>query len=302
VCSSDLTGSNNVALGNGALDAATTGGRNIAIGQDAMGLGVVTNATGENIAIGYQAGYDLTSGTSNTMVGGSAGANITTGTLNVFFGSGAGLFLTTGTKNIAVGNSALQNATTGEQNVAIGSEALKDATSGDNVAVGVLSGRAITSGQQNTVVGGYAANAGVGNLTTGSNNTVVGYSAQPSSATVSNEITLGNSSITNLRVPGVGFRFDTTDGLIVPKTITAGGTTGAQTINKTAGTVNFAAAATSLVVTNSFVDANSIIIATVGTDDTTMKSVAVVAGAGSFTLYANAAATAETRVNWFVAN
>jgi hypothetical protein len=66
--------------------------------------------------------------------------------------------------------------------------------------------------------------------------------------------------------------------------------------------VNFAAAATSLVVTNSFVDANSVIIATVGTNDVTMTSVQAVAGAGSFTLYANAAATAETRVNWFVAN
>jgi hypothetical protein len=55
-------------------------------------------------------------------------------------------------------------------------------------------------------------------------------------------------------------------------------------------------------VTNSFVDANSIIIATVGTNDSTMKSVAAVAAAGSFTLHANAAATAETRVNWFVAN
>ena len=86
------------------------------------------------------------------------------------------------------------------------------------------------------------------------------------------------------------------------KTVTAGGTTGAQTINKTVGTVNFAAAATSLVVTNSLVTANSIITATVGTNDTTMKSVAVVAAAGSFTLYANAAATAETRVNFHVFN
>lgn len=85
-------------------------------------------------------------------------------------------------------------------------------------------------------------------------------------------------------------------------TITAGGTTGAQTINKASGTVNFAAAATSLVVTNSLVTANSRIIATVGTNDTTMKSVAAVAGAGSFTLHANAAATGETRVNWVVIN
>jgi hypothetical protein len=86
------------------------------------------------------------------------------------------------------------------------------------------------------------------------------------------------------------------------KTITAAGTTGAQTIDKNAGSVNFAAADTSLVVTNSLVTANSVIIATVATNDATMTSVQAVAGAGSFTLYANAAATAETRVNFLVIN
>ena len=89
---------------------------------------------------------------------------------------------------------------------------------------------------------------------------------------------------------------------LTDKTITASGTTGAQTINKIAGSVNFAAAATSLVVTNSLVTANSVIIATVGTNDATMTSVQVVAGAGSFTIHANAAATAETRVDFLVIN
>lgn len=86
------------------------------------------------------------------------------------------------------------------------------------------------------------------------------------------------------------------------KTITAAGTTGAQTINKTCGSVNFASGATSLVVTNSRVTANSVIIATVAANDATMKSVQAVASAGSFTLYANAAATAATRVNFLVLN
>lgn len=90
--------------------------------------------------------------------------------------------------------------------------------------------------------------------------------------------------------------------LYIDKTITAAGTTGARTINKTAGRVNFAAAATSLVVTSSLVTVNSIIIATVATNDATMKSVAAVAAAGSFTLHANAAPTGETAVNWFVVN
>jgi len=86
------------------------------------------------------------------------------------------------------------------------------------------------------------------------------------------------------------------------KTVTTGGTTGAQTINKNAGSVNFAAADASKVVTNDRVSASSIIVATVATNDATMKSVQVVAAAGSFTLYSNAAATAETRVNFLIIN
>ena len=91
-------------------------------------------------------------------------------------------------------------------------------------------------------------------------------------------------------------------GLALDKTITAAATVGAQTINKAIGSVNFDVAATSLVVTNSLVTANSVILATVATNDATMTSVQAVAGTGSFTLYANAAATAETRVNFLVLN
>lgn len=104
-----------------------------------------------------------------------------------------------------------------------------------------------------------------------------------------NSFTLGASSL--------GF-----SNVFISKTITPAATVGAQTINKNAGSVNFAAAATSLVVTNSRVTANSIVVATVATNDATMTSVQAVPGAGSFTLFANAAATAETRVNFLVIN
>lgn len=86
------------------------------------------------------------------------------------------------------------------------------------------------------------------------------------------------------------------------KTITAGGTTGNQTINQPCGSVNFAATATALTVTNSLVTANSVIMVTIGTNDATMNSVNAVAGSGSFVINANAAATAETRVNFLVIN
>lgn len=84
------------------------------------------------------------------------------------------------------------------------------------------------------------------------------------------------------------------------RTITAAATVGAQTINKPAGTVNFAAAAASLVVTNSLVTANSIVLCVIRTADTQFTFIkSVVCAAGSFTITANAAANAETSV-WFV--
>jgi hypothetical protein len=86
------------------------------------------------------------------------------------------------------------------------------------------------------------------------------------------------------------------------KTITGVGTTGTQTINKTTGRINLAAGDTSKLVNNSLCTANSIIIATVASNDATMNSVKVVAGSGSFTIYPNAAPTAETAVNWILTN
>jgi len=83
-------------------------------------------------------------------------------------------------------------------------------------------------------------------------------------------------------------------------TVIAPATTGAQTIQTSRGRVNFAIAATSLVVTNAQVTANSNIQATVASNDSTMKSVQAVAGTGSFTLYANAAPTAITKVDFLI--
>ena len=113
--------------------------------------------------------------------------------------------------------------------------------------------------------------------------------------------TVGSASAQDLADIKEALAINATD-LTFDKTITAAATTGNRTINKTMGSVNFAALATSLVVTNSLVTANSVILATVATNDATMTSVQAVAGSGSFTIYANAAATAETRVNFLVLN
>lgn len=85
-------------------------------------------------------------------------------------------------------------------------------------------------------------------------------------------------------------------------TYTAAGTTGNQTINKPAFSVNFAAAASSLIVTNSFITPDSMLLCTVQTADDTLKSVSAGGGDGGTLLTGNAAATAETKVYCEVRN
>jgi hypothetical protein len=85
-------------------------------------------------------------------------------------------------------------------------------------------------------------------------------------------------------------------------TNTAAGTTGNRTINNASGTVNFAAGATTITVTNSLVTTASIIIPVIRTNDTTAVIKNVVPASGSFTITLNAAATAETSVGFFVIN
>ena len=89
--------------------------------------------------------------------------------------------------------------------------------------------------------------------------------------------------------------------LVFPSTITAPGTTGAQTINKISGKVNAAAASTSLVVTNSLVTTSSIVMCQLGTDDATCVIKSVVEASGSFNINYTAP-TAETVIKFTVIN
>jgi hypothetical protein len=98
------------------------------------------------------------------------------------------------------------------------------------------------------------------------------------------------------------FKVDSTGKTSYASTITAGGTTGNQTINKPSGTVNIAAAGTTVTVTNSLVSTSSIVIAVVRTADTTAYIKNVVPSAGSFIINLGAATTAEVSVGFIVYN
>jgi len=156
----------NVAIGTSALEAGTSADQNIAIGHSALRL----NLSGwENIAIGSGSAYRA-----------SGNGNISLGSYSGYFNGG--------NYNVAIGQEAMggslfSTTTSSSQNVAIGKNAMRICEIGDN----------------NVVIG-----ADSGGVFNGSNNIVIGYNAQTSDGSVSNEITLGNSSINNLRIPGLG--------------------------------------------------------------------------------------------------
>ena len=110
-------GTNNTAVGDGALTANTTGTQNVAIGSGALtanttgstnaaiGFGTLFHnlAGASSIAIGYEALFAATTG-SNIAIGNQALFNTTAGFYNIALGIGTGGTLTTGTNNILIGN------------------------------------------------------------------------------------------------------------------------------------------------------------------------------------------------------
>jgi hypothetical protein len=92
----------------------------------------------------------------------------------------------------------------------------------------------------------------------------------------------------------------TKDGAYNPDFTDDSGTTGDRTVNKPRGINAFAAAATTITITNSVCLSTSHVIATLQTDDITAIIKNVVPSNGSFVITLNAAATGTTKVAWTV--
>lgn len=149
---------------------------NIAIGSGALDSLIEDISFQENIAIGQNAGQD-----------------ITTGDKNVLIGKSAGIELITGTKNVAIGRSVLTDMTSGGNNVAIGDLALGKNNVDDNVALGTQSLRFKQDTSDNTDLfncSGLGAFAAV---------------------SASNQVQLGDSSTTTFAYGAVQDRSDARD-------------------------------------------------------------------------------------------
>lgn len=136
-------------------------------------LGVAT-ATSVNVLMLFA----TTSSSSMSIgIGGSLTAPSVAGASNLGIG-GTALFRTTSGEGNTDLNAGMVWNVTGNNNTGVGRGALANVTASTNTGIGYRAGISITSGE---------------------NDTCLGADAAPSSATVSNEITLGNSSIATLR-------------------------------------------------------------------------------------------------------
>lgn len=173
---SGISSSDNVGIGLNALGSVTTGLRNVAIGTNAMagggladtqttvaiGYGALSGVSGNsNVAIGANAmSNGIGTGTSNVAIGINCLRDMTNGNDNLGLGSSTLLKITTAAYNTAYGSGALSSITAGSRNVAIGRDTGSDLTgtnagnlSSDNILIGYNTGRGITTGRSNVIIG-----------------------------------------------------------------------------------------------------------------------------------------------------
>jgi len=186
-----------VAIGHQAMDTSSNvGGFCVAVGYHA-GRNFVTQQG--LIAMGYQASYSHTSGADCVTIGRSAGYSNTTGQHRAILGAFAAQY-NTGSGNTAMGYNALKGPSSGTvnggYNVAIGRNAMDVLTTGSfNTAIGNDSAENLQTGFFNTYLG---RDSGTGHVN-GTNCSFVGNEAAPSTSGASNEIVLGNASVSALR-------------------------------------------------------------------------------------------------------
>ncbi len=199
------TASYNVAVGELALKSNTTGTNNTALGSSSLRN---NTSSSFNTAIGYRTLFNNTS-YKNTAIGNEALRYNTSGYENIATGYQSSYSNTIGFYNIAIGSRALFNNLDGDGNIAIGNNSLYNNRSNSNTSVGTRSLRANTTGYENAAFGDYSLyknqggihNTAIGshafyNGTSYSNSTAIGYFAP---ITGSNQIHLGNSSITEIK-------------------------------------------------------------------------------------------------------
>ena len=187
-------GANTVAVGESALQKNTTGVKNTAIGYQTL---VENTVADNNTAVGFQA-LKLSNKTGsepvlsdNTAVGAVSSSQVTTGVQNTSLGAYALAQTVDSDSNTALGYYACGAGDIANNGItAVGAYSLAENVAGQkNTALGFQSGNVLTSGSQNTIVG-YDADTDDNAAT---NQTVIGSEV---TGVADNSVTLGNASVT----------------------------------------------------------------------------------------------------------
>lgn len=220
---SNTIADDNVAVGGEALFKNTTSTKNVAVGRQALYTQSYNNSgavyEGSNTAIGYQALYlnnstATNNGINNVAVGTSSFRSNTTGLENTGLGANSGFFATgssntfvgnnagygisavisTGGANTSIGNRSMQQNRSGYQNTAVGDFASHNNSDGfqnTSLGAGALDGN--TTGDRNTSIGMWSGRT-ASVISTGNDNTYLGYGSGSSNYTGSNNTLLGSNS------------------------------------------------------------------------------------------------------------
>ena len=190
----------NTAIGTYTLAGSITGGSNVAVGNNSLRNNTSANY---NVGVGYESLKNTTTGGNNTAIGHGSMQSNTSGDVNTAVGENSLISNTIGRYNTAIGVQAQEQNTTGAQNTAIGVAAIDRNTAGNyNAVLGAFSGRYIADNTtyntaiDNSVLVGALSRPLANNA---NNEIVIGYNAIGNG---SNTVTLGNTSITNVKTSG----------------------------------------------------------------------------------------------------
>lgn len=201
------------------------------------------DSANKNTGIGVAALNAATSGEENTALGNSAGTAITTAINNTAVGASALPAATTGGDNTAIGRQSLLLIAGGADNTALGHQAgaTAQATSAQSVFLGSESGPNPAAAVTGAVALGYQAQTDANNAiaigsaaeVTGANGVAIGQGA----TATSNQVVLGNSSITETILQGdIGIGGSSSAALTITDTSTAGSGSGLKFINNGSAT------------------------------------------------------------------
>jgi len=225
--SNNHNGAHNVFIGSqsGAGGWSGAASSNTALGSFSFGGGAKTADAVDNVAVGRDSLYAVTSGARNVSIGKSAGSALTTGSNNVLMGHQAGDAITTdqnvvaigrdaysaqdtsndaegssghGSGNIAIGYQSMQtfNQVNCLRNTAIGFQTMSAGSTHDpqdSVAIGYRALQMINDGDKNTAVGSYSGK----NIITGVRNTAIGASALLDNQSASDNTAVGELALEN---------------------------------------------------------------------------------------------------------